>query len=61
MKCSALLRLLLNKGWYPVAQKGSHLKLKHDKISGFIIFPRRGSQELGEGLERKIKKAPGLK
>jgi len=29
MKCSELLRLLKKEGWYPVSQRGSHIKMKH--------------------------------
>ena len=60
MKCSELYRLLLKDGWYPVSQSGSHVKLRHDKKSGVIIFPNHGSQEIGKGLERKIRKDDGL-
>lgn len=56
MKCSELLRLLKKDGWYPVSQKGSHVKLKHDTKSGIIIFPNHGSQEVGKGFEKKILK-----
>ena len=31
MKCSELFRLLKKDGWYPVSQKGSPVKLGHDK------------------------------
>jgi predicted RNA binding protein YcfA (HicA-like mRNA interferase family) len=61
MKCSELFRLLLQDGWYPVSQKGSHVKLKHDTKSGVIIFPNHGSQELGKGLEKKILKDANIK
>ena len=60
MKCSELLRLLKKAGWMEVSQKGSHNKMKHDSISGTIIFPNHGSQELGKGLELKIKKIARL-
>jgi len=61
MKCSELYRILMKDGWYSVSQKGSPVKLKHDKKPGIIIFPNHGSQEIGKGLERKIKKDAGLK
>ena len=61
MKCSELYRILMKDGWYPVSQKGSHVKLKHDKKPGIIIFPNHGSQEIEKGPERKIKKDAGLK
>jgi len=61
MKCSELYRLLIKDGWYPISQKGSHVKLKHDTKPNLIIFPNHGSQELGKGLESKIRKDAGLK
>ena len=61
MKCSELYKILTKDGRYPVSQKGSHVKLKHDKKPGMIIFPNHGSQEVGKGLERKILKDAGLK
>lgn len=61
MKSSELYKILTKDGWYPVSQKGSHVKLKHNKKSGIIIFPNHGSQEVGKGLERRILKDAGLK
>jgi len=61
MKCSELFRILKKDGWYPVSQRGSHVKLKHDSKPGTIIFPNHGSQEMGKGMENKIKKETGLK
>jgi len=52
---------LSKDGWYPVSQKGSHIKLKHDFKEGLIIFPNHGSQEMGKGLEKKILKDAGIK
>jgi predicted RNA binding protein YcfA (HicA-like mRNA interferase family) len=60
MKCYELYRLLIKDGWYPVSQSGSHVKLRHDKKPGIIIFPNHGSQEVGKGLEKKIRKDAGL-
>ncbi len=60
MKCSELYRILTRDGWYPISQKGSHVKLKHDIKQGIIIFPQHGSQEVGKGLERKILKDAGI-
>ena len=61
MKCSELYRILKKNGWYPVSQKGSHMKLKHETKPGTIIFPNHGSQEVGKGLEKKILKDAGIK
>ena len=61
MKCAELYRLLIGDGWYPVSQKGSHIKMRHQTKEGTIIFPNHGSHEIGKGLERKILKDAGLK
>ncbi len=61
MKCSELLRILKDDGWYPVSQSGSHVKLKHNKKSGSIIFPNHGSREVGKGLAMKLLKDAGIK
>ncbi|MCK4661753.1 MAG: type II toxin-antitoxin system HicA family toxin [Bacteroidales bacterium] len=56
MKCSELYRVLIKDGWFPVSQKGSHVKMKHDKKSGLIIFPNHGSQEVGKTGEKNYKR-----
>ncbi|MCB0396029.1 MAG: type II toxin-antitoxin system HicA family toxin [Flavobacteriales bacterium] len=61
MKCSELYRILIRDGWVPYAQKGSHVKMKHDKKNGIIVFPNHGSSELGKGLALKILKDAGLR
>jgi len=61
MKCSELLRILKREGWYPISQKGSHLKLVHPTKKNIIIFPNHGSQEVGTGLEKKILKEAGIR
>ncbi len=48
MKCSELLRILKRDGWYPVMQSGSHVKVKHNRKQGVIVFPNHGSRELGK-------------
>jgi len=61
MKCSELLRILKENGWFAISQKGSHLKLAHHTMTNKIIFPDHGSREVGKGLEIKILKEAGLK
>jgi predicted RNA binding protein YcfA (HicA-like mRNA interferase family) len=41
-------------------KKESHVKLQQDRKPGIIIFSNHGSQEIGKGLGRKIKKEAGL-
>ena len=60
MKCSELLRILTNDGWFPVSQKGSHMKMRYDKKPGIIIFPNHGSREVSKGLEKKILNDAGI-
>ena len=61
MKSSEFYRLLIKDGWFPVSQSGSHIKMKHDKKSGIIVSPNHGSQEVGKGLEKRLRKDAGLK
>ena len=56
MKCSEFLRILKRDGWFVVSIKGSHYKMKHPSKSGTIIFPNHESNELGKGLEVKLRK-----
>jgi mRNA interferase HicA len=52
--------LLIKDGWYPVSQRGSHVKMKHEKKSGTLIYPNHGSQGAGKGLGKKLLKDAGL-
>jgi len=61
MKCNELYRILVKDGWYPIAQRGSHVKMRHEIKTGFIIFPNHGDNEVGKGLERRILKFAGIK
>ena len=38
MKCSQLLKVLTKDGWYPISQKGSHIKLRHTTKDGTLSF-----------------------
>jgi predicted RNA binding protein YcfA (HicA-like mRNA interferase family) len=61
MKSNELLKLLINKGWKIARQSGSHVILKHNIITEFIVFPNHGSKEVGKGLEIRIKKIAKIK
>ncbi|MCF8232571.1 MAG: type II toxin-antitoxin system HicA family toxin [Bacteroidales bacterium] len=56
-----MYRILIKNGWYPVSQKGSHIKMRHRNKQGIIVFPNHGSQEVAKGLEKKILKDAGIK
>jgi len=60
MKSSELVRLLMRDGWFVQRQSGSHMILIHPTKKGKIVCPSHGSQEVGKGLEKKIKKAAGI-
>ena len=56
MKHSELIRLLKNKGWESVSQRGSHIKLRHPDFENTLIVPNHGSKEVGKGLATLILK-----
>ena len=60
MKPSELVRLLKRDGWFVVRQTGSHMTMKHPIKKGKVTCPFHGNQEVGKGLEFKIKKDAGL-
>ncbi|MDR0792651.1 MAG: type II toxin-antitoxin system HicA family toxin [Chitinophagaceae bacterium] len=62
MKSSEFLRLLRRHGCYFVRQgKGSHEIWFSSVTQKEFPVPNHGSQEIGLGLERKIKKLAGIK
>jgi predicted RNA binding protein YcfA (HicA-like mRNA interferase family) len=61
MKSTELIRLLKRDGWFVVRQQGSHMIMNHPSKKGQIVCPNHGSQEVGKGLEMKIKKDAGIK
>ena len=60
MKSSELVRLLKKDGWFVVRQTGSHMIMEHPTKKGQIVCHYHGSHEVGNGLEKKIKKDAGL-
>jgi predicted RNA binding protein YcfA (HicA-like mRNA interferase family) len=61
MKCSQLLKLIKQAGWYEDRQNGSHIILKHPEKTNMIIFPNHGSKEIGKGIAESLKKQAGIK
>ena len=55
------ISITAKNGWYPVSQKGSHIKLRNDRFPGrMIIFPDHGNREIGKRLENKLLKDADL-
>lgn len=54
MKSSEALRRIKQAGWFVVSQRGSHMKLAHDRFKHTIVFPYHGSKEIAKGLQRKL-------
>ena len=61
IKSSELVRLLKKDGWFVIRQTGSHMIMEYPSKKGQIVCPYHGSQEVGKGLEKKIKKDAGIK
>jgi len=59
MKSSELHRLILKNGWRHIRTKGSHYI--YEKDGKTYPAPYHGSDEVGKGLEKTIKKEMGLK
>ena len=61
MKSSELIRKLIKRGCYLIRQgKGSHEIWFSPMTGKEFVVPNHGSQEVGRGLENKIKKAAGI-
>ena len=60
MKSNELLRILKRDGWYIIRQNGSHMIMRHSLKKRQITVPNHGSNEIGKGLEKRIKKDAGL-
>jgi len=50
MKCSELVKLLKNNGWYEIRQSGSHMIMNHPDKKGTLSFPFHGPKEVKKGL-----------
>jgi predicted RNA binding protein YcfA (HicA-like mRNA interferase family) len=61
MKVAEILRLLLQDGWFLVAQRGSHRQFKHESKPGRVTVPGKPSDDLAPGTQNSILKQAGLK
>jgi predicted RNA binding protein YcfA (HicA-like mRNA interferase family) len=59
MDSREVIRLLHEDGWLDVAQKGSHLQLKHPSKPGRVTVPHP-KRDLPPGTLRSIEKQAGL-
>lgn len=60
MNSREVLRLLKADGWVEVAQKGSHLQLKHPNKPGRVTLPHP-KRDLALGTLGSIERQSGLK
>lgn len=60
-KVSEILRLLLEDGWFLVAQRGSHRQYKHESKPGRVTVPGKPNDDLAPGTQNSILKQAGLK
>lgn len=61
MKTNELIRKLIKAGCYLLRQgKGSHEIWYSPITDKEFVVPNHGSQEIGKGLEMKIKKTAGI-
>ncbi|MFM7849709.1 MAG: type II toxin-antitoxin system HicA family toxin [Rubrivivax sp.] len=58
---SEIRRLLLEEGWFLVAQRGSHRQYKHESRSGRVTVPGKPSDDLAPGTQNCIPKQAGLR
>lgn len=61
VKCSELLKLLKNNGWYKIRQSGSHVIMKHPEKNGTLPVPFHGSKDVKKGLLKAILKQANIK
>ena len=60
MNSKAVIAALKADGWVEVAQKGSHVQLKHPRKPGRVTVPHP-KKDLPIGTLRSIEKQAGLK
>jgi mRNA interferase HicA len=61
MKCSELLRLLRNDGWFTIRPEGSHVMMRHSVKKGQLIVPNHGAKEVKKGLLVALLKMADIK
>jgi len=55
-----ILEILKKDGWYEVAQRGSHVQLKHPEKKGKVTVPVHSGKTLPIGTIKSILKQAGI-
>ena len=55
-----VVRVLGGLGWIVVAQKGSHVQLKHPRRGGRVTVPIHAGETIGPGLLKSILSQAGV-
>jgi predicted RNA binding protein YcfA (HicA-like mRNA interferase family) len=61
MKYNELLKLLSDKVWIEIRQKGSHKIFRHPEIGENISIPYHSGREVKKGMLQAILKKAGIK
>jgi predicted RNA binding protein YcfA (HicA-like mRNA interferase family) len=60
MKVRDVIRLLLEDGWFQVAQSGSHRQYKHPRKPGRVTVAGKLGHELAAGTLSSVMKQAGI-
>ena len=61
LKVAAILKLVINDGWYLDRQRGSHRQYKHPTKRGLVTVPGKPSDDLHPKTRDSILRQAGLK
>ncbi len=61
MKVKDIIKLIEERGWYLVSQKGSHRQFKHESIPGRVTIAGKLSDEMPKGTANSVFKQAGIK
>ena len=56
-----MIRLIEERGWYLISQKGSHRQFKHDLLPGRVTIAGKLSDEMPKGTANSVLKQAGIK
>ena len=61
MKVKEIIKLIENRGWFLVSQKGSHRQFKHESMTGRVTIAGKLSDEMPKGTVNSVLKQAGIK